>query len=176
MVTTLIVRIRAYRLSNKGFKYVDKQNFKYETEFSKDEIPLKKIKRDIEMILYPPNYDRDDALSYLLEPFWDTDENKFTIVNEKAKYARFSTVTTIENISYVCSPFIPLCCNTENHLISEKVISKKEMEKINAIKEQALLDQHLIHTINDNKNEEKPETKTNQTEDDDEDKEGNGQM
>ena len=72
-----------------------------------------------------------------MEPFWDSALNQFRIVNEAAKYVRISTITTIENISYVCSPFIPIVLNSENHLISENVVSAREQQKIEAIKEHA---------------------------------------
>ena len=83
MVTTIdSTESRAYCLSTKGFKFINKINLEYEMVFKQDEIPLKKIKRDIELILYPPGYDRKDGTSYLLQPFWDAKLNKFTIVNE----------------------------------------------------------------------------------------------
>ena len=37
----------------------------------------------------------------------------------------------------MCSPFIPIVLNSENHLISENVVSAREQQKIEAIKEHA---------------------------------------
>ena len=42
----------------------------------------------------------------LLEIYWNKDEQEFEIVSHSG-YHRTSTITNIEDVSYVCSPFIP---------------------------------------------------------------------
>ena len=137
VTTTDSTESRAYRLSKKGSNYINKLRSDFETDPKQTRIPLDQISSDLRLILYPPNFDENNPDQYLMEPFWDSALNQFRIVNEAAKYVRISTITTIENISYVCSPFIPIVLNSENHLISENVVSAREQQKIEAIKEHA---------------------------------------
>ena len=137
VTTTDSTESRAYRLSKKGANYINKVRSEFETEPKKTSIPLDQIKNDLRLILYPPNFDENNLEQYLMQPFWDSALSQFRIVNEAAKYVRVSTITTIENISYVCSPFIPAVLNTENYLISENVVLVSEQQKIEAAKEHA---------------------------------------
>ena len=137
VTTTDSTESRAYRLSKKGANYISKLRSEFEADPKQTKIPLNQIASDLRLILYPPNFDENNRDQYLMEPFWDSAHNQFRIVNEAAKYVRVSTITTIENISYVCSPFIPMVLNTENYLISENVVSAREQQKIQAIKEHA---------------------------------------
>jgi hypothetical protein len=50
-------------------------------------------------------YTRDERL---LEVFWDEDSQAFQIASHSG-YQRISTITNIEDVSYVCSPCVPDC-------------------------------------------------------------------
>ena len=59
----------------------------------------------------------------LLEIFWNEGRQEFEIVSHSG-YSRISTITEIEDVSYVCSPTIPEClCPKSNGRSSSKGIT-----------------------------------------------------
>jgi hypothetical protein len=61
----------------------------------------------------------------LLEIFWNEGRQEFEIVSHSG-YSRISTITEIEDVSYVCSPTIPEClCPKSNGRSSSKGITQR---------------------------------------------------
>ncbi len=96
----------------------------YTTKRSRSDPVLAKMKAEwkdeVDTLLLAPNshksrtagassssssWSRDERL---LEVFWNAEEQEFEIVSHSG-YSRKSTITDVEDVSYVCSPCIPAC-------------------------------------------------------------------
>ena len=104
---------RAYRLAEKGTIYL------------RDEAArVGGLVDEIERFMHAPGYNKENISDYLLEVFWDSKKEVFHLVNGKG-HSKRSTVTVMEDISYVCSPYVPEVLNVPNPLLNatDKTVS-----------------------------------------------------
>ena len=72
----------------------------------------------------------DPIAPYLLEVFWLEDKRCFMLLSGSG-YERRSAVTDVEDVSYVCSPYIPLCVcsgDSRNKLKSNAFLAQEAVE------------------------------------------------
>ena len=115
--------IRAYQISTEG-------------EAALENLLTPRMKEEVDGVLYAPGaktgysdvpptattsapgsvvlFNTDPMSDHLLEVFW-IEEKKFFKLLSGNGYERRSAVTDVEDVSYVCSPYIPLCvCAGDN--------------------------------------------------------------
>eukprot|EP00284_Hemiselmis_tepida_P009437 CAMPEP_0174943296 /NCGR_PEP_ID=MMETSP1355-20121228/76336_1 /TAXON_ID=464990 /ORGANISM="Hemiselmis tepida, Strain CCMP443" /LENGTH=888 /DNA_ID=CAMNT_0016190527 /DNA_START=8 /DNA_END=2670 /DNA_ORIENTATION=- len=97
--------VRAVRMYTVDYKSV--------TAYQVSDVGLKMLKvvpnalfDELKHIVYVP--DKDNTYSDKLQISWDAENEVFSLRSGKTGYTRPSTVTEIEDVSYVCSPFIPV--------------------------------------------------------------------
>jgi hypothetical protein len=61
---------------------------------------------ELRHVVYVP----DDTNSYkdMVQVSWNPDKDLFALKSDKTGYYRYSTITEVEDVSYVCSPYVPI--------------------------------------------------------------------
>lgn len=89
--------ITAYQCSLKGLEFVKQTPFK--------------LKKDVDGFMYAPKPFQDKMLLVQLRRAWDEEEEKDVqrfFLTAEGGYEKMSSITDIEDVSYVASPYLPL--------------------------------------------------------------------